>query len=284
MMRLLVIATGSACAKSPTPAPADLGQLGLYLFRHFDDEDPAVMSAGFASLEGHLLAVGRLPPSETTVQMPILAGANLDGHPIPEGVSASDQVPIAGTGRSAHPLLAQLALILEPNQVCIESSSTVWAHRSFLTPTACFAGSLCPLSTLTEVRKETLLAEGWLDQPKDFRWFEFEAPDGTVVEVIGGRSWIDRVFEGDGGVNSWDQLFHLDVFMENRDDPSTTLRWFSVWSSVTITGVGDDLYATLIVNGLEEALLFGDEFIQGSIETCTLDRNAEKPERESAGG
>lgn len=283
MGRMLVIIAGSACAKSPAPAPDDLGQLGLYMFRHFDDPDPTVMGAAFANLEPHLIGAGD-QPSETTVTMPILDGDNLDGHPIPDGVSASDQVPIAGTGVSGHPLVAQLTLILEPNQVCIESSSTVWAHRTFLTPTACFASAECPLSTLTEVRKETLIARGWLDQPKEYRWFEFDASDGTQVDVIAGRSWIDRVFEGDGGVNSWDQLFHLDVFMENRDDPATTLRWFSVWSSVTITGVSDDLYTTMIVNGLEEALQFGDEFIADDIQSCTLDRNAEKPDRDPSAG
>jgi hypothetical protein len=256
----------------------------LYLFRHFDDADAEPMSAGFASLETHLVAAQNIAPSETTVSMPILDGANLDGHPIPEGASAAEQVPIAGSGRSAYPLLAQLTLILEPNQVCIESSSTVWARRTFLSPTGCFAAGDCPLSTVTEVRKETLIAQGWLDQYKEFRWFEFEASDGSTVDVIGGRSWIDRVFEGDGGVNSWDQLFHLDVYMENREDPSESLRWFSVWSSVTITGVGDDLYATMIVAGLEEALQFGDEFMHGEIVSCTLDRDAEKPPRDSSNG
>ncbi len=276
---MLVIIAGGACAKSPEPAPDDLGQLGLYLFRHFDDADPTGMGEGFANLEPHLVADGHLPPAETIVAMPILDGANLDDLPIPDGVSASDQVPIAGTGLSVHPLAAQLKLILEPNQVCIESSSTVWAHRTFLTPTGCFAAAQCPLETVTEVRKETLIAQGWIDQAKEYRWFAFGADDGATVDVLAGRSWIDRVFEGDGGINSWDQLFHIDVFMENREDPATTYRWFSVWSSVTITGVGDDLYATLLVNGLEEALQFGDEFIADNIVSCTLDRNAEKPER-----
>jgi len=281
---MLVIIAGSACAESPAPAPDDLGQLGLYLFRHFDDSDPTVMGGGFANLEPHLLTAGQVPPSETTVSMPILDGADLDGHPIPDGVSASDQVPIAGTGLSMYPLPAQLTLILEPNQVCIESSSTVWAHRTLLTPTGCFAAAECPLSTLTEVRKETLIAQGWIDQPKEYRWFEFDGPDGATVDVIAGRSWIDQVYEGDGGINSWDQLFHLDVFMENREDPATTIRWFSVWSSVTITGVSDDLYASMIVHGLEEALQFGDEFIAGDIVSCTLDRDAEKPERDQSDG
>jgi hypothetical protein len=279
VLRGLVIVLASACARGPDPAPDDLGQLGLYLFRHFDDADAEVMGAAFAQLEPHLQAMSHLAPSETTVTMPVLDGEDLDGHPIPDGVSAADQVPVAGTGLSQYPLVAQLELILEPNQVCIESRSTVWAHRTFLTPTGCFVAAQCPLSTQTEVRKETLIAKGWLDQPKEYRWFEFTKEDGKAVDVIAGRSWIDRVFEGDGGVNSWDQLFHLDVFMENRTDPATTLRWFSVWSSVTITGVSDDLYETMIIVGLEEALRYGDEFIAGDIVSCTLDRDAEKPDR-----
>jgi hypothetical protein len=154
----------------------------------------------------------------------------------------------------------------------------VWAQREFLTDTACFEDASCDrLEASQEVRKENFLAKVWYDQLKTYRRFDLEDEEGNIRKAIVGRSWIERVFPADGDSNSWDQLFQLDVFIE---DGGETQRWFSMWSSVTLGGVGDDLYGSLVVDGVEQALVFGDEFISNDIQSCPNDRAAEKPPRE----
>jgi hypothetical protein len=272
------------CGKPPAEAPEELGDLGSFLFQHFDDEDPAEMNAALLNLRDYILGTDLTQdPKDSAVTMPILEGEALDGLSIPEGVTAAEQVPVALSGLSIHALDDQLAIVFEPNQVCIESATTEWAQREFLTDTGCFEdGSCVELAVLQEVYKTNALASVWYDQYKDYRWYDLMDEDGAETRALLGRSWIEDRFVGDGfgGEASWNQLFHLDAFIENPDDPGTSLRWFSLWSSVTIFGIGDDDYAGLVKTGISEALLYGDEFISGSIESCKLDRDAEKPPRE----
>jgi hypothetical protein len=275
---VLATTTWAGCAKKPVEAPKELGEIGLFLFKHFEDEDKAEMSAGLLNLSGLIDTELKKDEKDQPVSMPILEGDNLGGLAIPDGVDAEAQVPRAVPGRSPHAIEDQLVTILEPNQVCIESDSTIWATREFLTDTACFEDASCDrLDVSQEVRKENFLAKVWYDQLKNYRRFDLEDEEGNIRKAIVGRSWIEKVFPADGGNNSWDQLFHLDVFIE---DGGETQRWFSMWSSVTLGGVGDDLYGTLVVDGVKQAMVFGDEFISGNSESCPNDRDAEKPPRE----
>lgn len=268
----------AGCAKPPPEAPKELGDLGLFLFKHFEDEDPAEMSAGVLNLKGLIAEEMKKEEKDRPVTMPILEGDNLGGLSIPDGVDAEAQVPIAIPATSVHPIDKQLVNILEPNQVCIESDSTIWALRTFLTDTACFEDKSCDrLETSQEVRKENILAKVWYDQYKNYRWLTLEDADGNESSAIIARSWIDKVFPADGDNNSWDQLFQIDVFIE---DGGKTARWFSMWSSVTLGGVGDDLYGSLVVDGINQAMVFGDEFISNDIQECKNDRGLEKPPRE----
>jgi hypothetical protein len=279
-IRIGIVLAAVGCAKKPNVASKELGELGLFLFAHFEDADPAEMAAGLLDLKGQVKAQDlSLDPKDLAVSMPILEGDNLGSLSIPDGADASEQIPIALAGESIHPLDDQLITVFEPNQICIESESTTWAQREFLTDTGCFEDGSCNvLEVQQEVRKENVLAKVWFDQYKNYRWFDLEDEEGNLSRALVGRSWIDRVFEADGGGNSWDQLFHIDVFIEDGDK---TARWFSLWSSIDVGGIGDDLYGQLVIDGIAEALLFGDEFIStGGPVTCENDRSLPKPERE----
>lgn len=272
------------CGKPPVEAPEDLGQLGLFLFQHFDDEDPTGMNDGLLQLRDYIQSTDLTQdPKDSAVTMPILSGDFLDGHAIPAGVEASAQIPVALSGISAHSLDDQMPLVFTENQVCIESDTTVHAMRTFLTDTACFEQGITgcvELQVSQEVFKKNALAQVWYDQFKNYRWFDLEEEDGTVTRALFGRSWNDDRFVGEATIGdeaSWDQLYHLDAFIENPDDPETTLRWFSLWSSVVIPGIGDNDYAGLVKAGIAQALEFGDEFISGTPtdDYCSLDVDAE---------
>ncbi len=273
----LLLAVG--CAKPPPEAPKELGELGLFLFQHFEDEDTAELAAGLVNLRPFIEDTDfTLDAKDRALTMPKLEGESLGSLSIPDGATIEKQIPIALAGKSSHPLKGQRELAVEPNQVCIESSSTVWARRAFTSDDGCFVNGSCDsMTTETEVRKENFLAKVWYDQYKDYKSIELEDEDGNVTEALIARSWTEKKFIGDDPDTSWDQLFQLDITYEKGGE---SLRWFVMWSSITVAILTDDSYANLVVDGVDEAFVFGDEFLAGNIDSCKLDRNAEKPPRE----
>lgn len=267
------------CAKAPVEAPAELGAIGLFLFEHFEDEDTEELAAGLNNLLPFLEAEDfDLDPKDRAVTMPVLEGAALGGLSIPAGVEASSQVPVALARQSPHNMALNRELAMEPNRVCIESSTTVWAERSFVSGEDCFGDGSCDrLEVTQEVRKENALAKVWYDQFITYRVFDIEDEEGNISEVMMQRMWIEEVGEGDGGNSSWDQLFGLDIVIE-RD--SGTIGWLPYWSSISVVGIGDDIYANLVIDGLADSALYADEFMANTQISCPLDRNAEKPPRD----
>ena len=53
-----------------------------------------------------------------------------------------------------------------------------------------------------------------------------------------------------------------------------------MWSSITLFPLTDDGYYDLVVEGIDQAYIFGDEFVDGTIVTCENDRDAPPPDRE----
>lgn len=280
-MRTILVLGVAACGPPPVEAPEELGELGRFLFEHFDDEDPRAMEAGLANLDDFLATEDyTVPPSDRALTMPHLLADRLGGLTVPEGVSTEDQVSVAIAGVSAFALDDQVTIMVDPNQTCLESNITQWAGRTFLTDVDCFTAGTCDvLETITAVRRSlSVFLDVWYDQLKTYRRFSVRRDDGADIAVIVGRAWIEEVFEGEGGGTSMDQLFHLDAYVEGVDD-QVTMRWFSMWSSVSGLPVGDDIYRGLVVSGLEEALEFGDAYLGNQESDCRHDRDAPKPER-----
>ncbi len=269
-----VFVAAAACKQPPPEAPKELTELSFYLFSEFDSDDD-VVAAGMVNLQDWLSKQDlEADVKDRAVSLPVIEGKNLGGLSIPDGINAADQVPIGVPGSSSHPVADQSELFLEPNQVCIESGTTVWAQREFLEGKGCFASGDCDrLEVVQEVRKENILAKVWYDQYKSYRRVILD--DGE--EAILARSWTEEQFLADGEKNSWDQLFQLDVYLPGKG--GTTLRYFAMWSSVVLVGVGEDSYANLVRDGIEESMVFADEFLSGNIESCKNDRDADKPER-----
>ncbi|MFT4622798.1 MAG: hypothetical protein ACI8PZ_001454 [Myxococcota bacterium] len=269
----LVLAVG-ACKQPPPEAPKELVDLSFYLFAEFEADDDVVV-AGMQNLQDYLKGEDlEADVKDRAFTLPILDGKNLGGLSIPQGVNAEDQIPIGLPGLSKHKMTDQVDLFVEPNQVCIESATTVWAKREFLEGKSCFAKGDCDrLDIVQEVRKENILAKVWYDQYKSYRRVILDNGDEAFV----ARSWIEEQYPADGGKNSWDQLFHLDVYLPGKG--GDTLRYFAMWSSVVLGGVNDDSYANLVRDGVDESMIFSDEFIAGKIDSCKNDRNADKPDR-----
>ena len=191
-----------ACGPPPVEAPKEIGELGAFLFKNFENEDPTEMAAGLIELRAFLQSqdVTAEDPFARALSMPVLQGEDLGSLSIPDGADAEKQVNVALPGLSRHTPEGSKVLHVEPNQVCIESDTTLYASREVLSGGDCWVDGGCDsLQTKTAVYKRNFLAEVWYDQFKDYRVYTLTEEDESTTEVVVGRAWIDQVFPAVGG-------------------------------------------------------------------------------------
>ncbi len=266
---LLVFAV--AC-DPPPEAPEELSDLTLYLYEHFESEE-GELEAGAPVMREFLLDIDpEWDVEDRAVTLPTMAAENLGGAPATPGADPALQVPVAVMWTSRQGIEPHFDLNVDPNQVCIDSSSSVYHRRTFLTDPDCFEDASCKrLETVAEIRREEAIADFWYDYYTDVRRVEV---DGE--EVVISRGWLPEFAYSDGGEAIFHQSYMLDVRMAHPDQPSQTLRFYGIWSSLDMTGVTDDLYSILIRNGIQDSYELADDFLDGIL--CDNDRDHE-PER-----
>ncbi len=272
MTMVLWLGLLGAC-EPPPEAPEDLSALTLYLYENFDIDQEA-MAVGIPVMQDFLVAVDPVwDVADRAVTLPTLAAEDLGGAPETPGAVVEEQVPVALLWTSRHPIQEHFLLNVEENQVCIDSGSSVYHRRSFVTDPGCFAEGSCDhLETLAEIRREEAIADFWYDYATDFRRVPLDGEDALV-----SRGWLLAAAVSDGGEATFHQSYMLDVRIAHPDDAGQTLRFYGIWSSLEMTGVTNDLYSLLIRNGIQESFEFADDFVEG--ELCENDRD-HVPERE----
>lgn len=172
----------------------------------------------------------------------------------PTDPDPANQSAVVVFRQSRHDFDTNVSVMLEKNQVCIESNSTRYYDRTYTTDQACFEGGTCDtLRSTNEVLKElSILAAGWYDLPKDFR--RFELSDGREVAIA--RSWTEKVYEGHGG-GTFRQTFTAELWVENS--AGTVDRTYAIWPEIDV-GLGPDAMRDLISNSLEEGMIRPDDF------------------------
>lgn len=269
------------CASPPPEAPAEYNELATFLFQRADDVDTAELGAGIVQLRDLLAGEDfTIAARDRARTLGILDGEALDGLSIPDGIKATDQVPRALARQQSSTFEDNVNLALEPNRVCIESDTTVWARRTFPEGADCYTDGNCQFLRVDQpTRKENPLAKIWYDLKGTYQIVDVEPVEGDPFQAIVYRYWIEEVGQGDGGNNTWDQLFGVDITYEN--EAGGVDGWVALWSSVDIFPLGADSYGQLVVDGLEQGGVWADEFMNQVAEPeCDLDRNAEEPARE----
>ena len=276
-MRLWLVAPlllVSAC-KRPVEAPAEVNALSLYLYSNFDAEDEAVLAAGITNLDTFLADKDMTAAlNDRAVTLTPLDVDSLGDEAATDAMDPTVQVPVGVWGESAHSLADHVGLVSDENQICIASDSTKFSGRTFTGDLPCWESGTCrSLTTTNEVRIETALANVWMDVNADFRMIALD--DGRDAMI--SRGYMPRKYLADGGSNSWDQRFTIDVWLPSADGAAPTKRYYAMWSSVTLAGVSDDIYANLVKSGVDEYYANTDGWIDGTECKNPRDRENDRP-------
>jgi hypothetical protein len=266
-LALLTLLATTGC-KSAVEAPETLDAALKSGFGDFETEDVRVLQAAVEKLREEMAALDLTAEDQLARAFTpsFLQHDELGGLTPPPETLPEEQTPVALFGQSVHGFADNLALAGEPNHVCIESNSTKFFRRTFVSDEGCFLDGSCDvLRTTNEVRKENPIAKAWYDLFKDYRSFELE--DGTKVML--SRSWIEEIFYGDGGGNNFAQTFTIEAWIENGDK---TDRLYAMWADINI-GLPDDIMANQIRDGLNEGFFNADQFIAGDLSECDADRD-----------
>jgi hypothetical protein len=271
---LLAILPLAAACTPPVEAPAELGELSLYLFENFEGtgEDGAdALPAGLAGLSDYLVGLDLEGDVDgRAVTPPKLPYARLGGASTMDGAEEALQVPVAVSGLVQADMNAQAEMSMDTNQVCIASDTTTYQQQTFgsdADPEAFISGAVDRIESDHEVFVDSL-SDGWMDKHQQYVWVEME--DGRMAMI--SRGWMTDAETVKGDL-TWDQRFELNVFIPANGDDGV-MRFYSMWSSVT--GLGDDAYAVIVKNGLDEYYENSDAHWLG--EDCDNDRDAARPE------
>lgn len=255
---LTILALLSACTPPPeledddaTDTDVAIEDLSLapILPRLFGDfDDPEALAALVARVGEARDAAGADlsgAPADREFSIDPILDDQLGSVTPPEGVDPAAQVSIVVFSRGRHDLATVTTTVLEPNQVCIESGTTVYYTREYTSDDACFRDGTCDTVTSTaEVRKElSILASGWYDFRKDFRRLTLD--DGR--EAVVARGWIPAVYALQGGEAR--QTYTAEVWLE---DGEVTEKTWAIWGEISI-GLNEVAMADLTSNALHEA-------------------------------
>jgi len=256
---LLLVLALSGCPAAPE-APTELGELTLFFFAEFETADDAFLADALLNVE-EVFATVDLEAERADRQwiQPVLTPEYWGGAsgPDPDVVPPDAQIPISVAGVSEWPVSAHATAVLEPDQSQLEPSAP--SHdRTYPNGTDCWEAADCHrLDTDNHVTKANALYTIIYDTEKDFRRLTLE--DGRAAMVA--RTWNDSQAFGEQGVNSIDQNYACEVFIEHPDNAARTQRMMSIWTSTTLSADPDPaLVRGIIASGIDGLFRRHDEW------------------------
>lgn len=258
--------------KPPVEAPAELGELTLYLYENFDgngEDGEDALVAGAQGLVDYMEGLNMTVDSavdDRAVTLPDLPFDRLGGAIAPADAAADLQVPVAVSGYVPEGMDIQLEGMLDTNQVCLASNTTVYHKQTFPNGDAdAFAEREQErLVSHQEFLIDSFAGDAWLDVDREMVWVTLE--DGR--ELVMAKGWMpEKAPAFDKDDVSWDQRFELIAWVPASDGGA--MRFFAMWSSVT--GLSESLYSNSVKNGLDEHYKNTSTFASGG--ECANDRD-----------
>ncbi len=264
LVAALAIALTPAACTPPPEAPTELDELSAYLFRNFENEDPAVMAAGLANLHAFFTS-GEVDLDadygDRAYAVSPLTEDDVADVEVPATADLSAQEPVALVARSDHAPEAQATVMIEPDQTMVEPASPDHYVRTFLDPEdpSCFPDRGCAvLRTTNNIVKDKFPLNMTYDMPKDFRWLEMGEP-GSGTWAVMGRAWVPERVVGEAGSVVMEQSFSIDVFLRDGDG---AIRYMALWYEMDMD-VSSDVIAGTTKMGMNDMFEATEAYLDG---------------------
>jgi hypothetical protein len=260
-MRILLATVAGAIAiagcKKPPEAPKELNELSTYLYREWDNEDPAVMEVGLENLYAFLkkqdLEAGIL---DRSWELTSPSKADVSDIPFPKGVHPKDTLGVAVGYLSPWSIQDHATLQTEADQLIAEPSAKVY-DRSFPDDDdpLCFVDQSCdPLVSINDIERKNLLISVVMVLFKDFRWVETERGSAFI-----SRSWLAESFDGENGSSRVVQSYAVDCWLP---DGKKVWRYQTLWSESEIVGASDAATIATLKSSIDKAMETADDAIE----------------------
>lgn len=259
MSRLFLALPLLVACKRPAEAPTELAELTVFLWEQWDAEDPDLMAAAVANLDGFVAREVDLGGGwEDRAFMEVGTMARAEVAPVVEhDFAPGDTVGVGLFYPSAYGVDRHIDdLIAMEDQTPVEPGSPEHYERTFTEGTpACLLDRTCDvLSSMNSIERDTFLYELDYDMGKAWRWVVTE--DGT--EALCARSWNVDENSNDGSVRLL-QGYGLDIFIPRKGG---VLRYHVTWQQ-TESAVSDEQIKGGIAKGIEDQMSLHDDFLAG---------------------
>lgn len=243
--------------KKPPEAPKELNDLSTFLYREWDNEDPAVMEVGMDNLHAYLkkqdLSAGIL---DRSWELESPTKDDISDIAYPKDADPKNTLGVAVGYESLWPIEDHATLQTESDQLAAEPSAKVY-ERTFPDDKdpLCFVDQTCdPLVTVNDIERQNLLMSVSMVLYKDFRWVETEQGPAFI-----SRSWLEESVDGESGSSRIVQSYSVDAWIPKG---KTAWRFQTLWSESEVAGASDTATIATLKSSIDKAMETGDEAIE----------------------
>lgn len=247
--------------KEAIVAPTELNELSRYLFLEWDNEDPAVMSAGVTAFDTWAAGVETSPDASLEDRFYTITALT---RPDVEGLVNHDLDPAAAPAvavitTSAFAVADHAGLFGLADQRPLEPSSPDKYDREITDGDAdCFAerGEGCEtLASTNDINRKNLLVDVDYILTKVWRWVDLE--DGR--QAIATRAYTPDEGTSEDPEKYIKQVYTVELWIPTADGAGTT-RWLVTWQEAEL-GLDEDTVESLVASSMDDSYKAVEDYL-----------------------